>query len=268
METINQKDLSYWQPAPNTNNKEIIYKMPKVKSPNRAYLIIIWLIISTFSIANSCKAQSKYFVAKDVIDKTEQLIKSNAKWTHLKNNEKIDGYSRVGDSIFGGEISCNISPLKNVDSKTFEIYPGSKYGRDKNYVYYPLVTSCVDYDDCGVCYYSKIIVENANSSTFDYLGNDYATDGKNVFFRGELISGADGSSFNVIVGSEFAYLAKDKNHVFRLGKIFENADASTFYIIKDERSATKNSEDKITVGDKDSKWEIVPPDQITKIESK
>lgn len=63
---------------------------------------------------------------------------------------------------------------------------GTKYAKDNIHVYYPLEIPCVDYEDCGVCYYGKIIIDNANPRTFKYLGKDYATDGENVFFSWKI----------------------------------------------------------------------------------
>jgi hypothetical protein len=127
-------------------------------------------------------SQSKYFRPTGIVDRTKSLSGKNA-WTSLNDKEQIDGYTRIGDSIFGGEIACNITPLKNIDFKSFEVLAGTKYAKDTNHVYYPLEIFCVDYADCGVCYYSKIILENANPDSFRYLGKDYATDNKHVYFR-------------------------------------------------------------------------------------
>jgi hypothetical protein len=216
----------------------------------------------------SCSGQSKYFEPKGIIDKTKELVDKKI-WTSLNDKERIDGYTRIGDSIFGGEIACNIKPLKNIDTKSFKVLPGTQYAKDANHVYYPIETNCIDYTDCGVCYYSKIILENANPASFEYLGKDYATDGKLVFFRGQLLQGADGATFKVIDGPEYFYFATDKNHVYKHDKIFNDADPATFYYDKtDPRNRVSEYDNKYIIGDKNNKWEYIPPDQIKKIAKK
>jgi hypothetical protein len=146
----------------------------------------------------SCKGQSKYYQPVGIIDRTKELSGKTA-WTILQKNECIDKYTRIGDSIFGGEIACDIEPLKNLDAKSFQVLPGTGYAKDKNHVYFPINTSSIDYSDCGVCFFEEILVENANPVTFQYLGKDYATDGKLVFFRGQLLENANGPTFRVNV---------------------------------------------------------------------
>lgn len=229
----------------------------------------IGILILTLITFTNCNSQVKYFVATGITDKTEQFLKSKTGWTSLKDKERIDGYTRIGDSIFGGEIACNVQPLKDIDIQSFKVYPGTKYAKDKNHVYFPLSINCVDYEDCGVCYYDKIIIENANPLTFKYLSKDYATDGENVYFRGKLIKDADGKTFNIVEGPEYFYFATDKNHVYMHDKIFKNADPSTFHYDKmDIRNSVSDADAKYIIGDKDNEWEYMLPDGIKKIEKK
>ena len=227
------------------------------------YIFALFLLTLT-----SCSGQTKYYQATGVIDKTKELLGKNI-WTALKDKERIDGFTRIGDSIFGGEIACNIKPLKNIDVKTFKVLAGTQYAKDINHVYYPLEVPCIDYTDCGVCYYGKIIIENANPINFKYLGKDYATDGKYVFFRGQLLEGADGVTFKVIEGPEYFYFATDKNNVYKHGNIFKNADPSTFYYDKtNPKNKVSEFDNKFIIADKNNKWEYTPPDQIKKIDEK
>ena len=108
----------------------------------------------------------------------------------------------------------------------------------------------------------KIIIENANPETFKYLEKEYATDGKNVYFRGELIKGADGKTFKVISGPEYFYFATDKDHVYKHDWVFKEADSKTFYFYKNDK---KNNEYRFIIGDKDKKWEFIPPNTINEI---
>jgi DKNYY family len=225
---------------------------------------IIILIFSIF--ITSCKGQNRYFEPTGIIDKTEIYTKNNQSWISLKDKESVDGYTRIGDSIFGGEIACNIEPLKGIDLKTFKLLPGTKYAKDKNHVYYPLEIPCIDYTDCGVCFYGKIIIETANPKKFKYLGKEYATDEKNVYFRGELIENADGETFKVIDGPEYFFFATDKNYVFKHNEIFKNADSKTFYYDKtDKRNIVQKYEHKFIIGDKNKEWIFIPPNEIKEV---
>jgi hypothetical protein len=227
------------------------------------YIFTLFLLTLT-----SCSGQKKYFQPTGIIDKTKELLDKNI-WTQLNDKERIDGYTRIGDSIYGGEIACDVKPLSNIDVPSFKVLAGTQYAKDTNHVYYPLEVPCIDYTDCGVCYYSKIIIEGANPATFQFLGKDYATDGKLVFFRGELLQGADGATFKVIEGPQYFYFATDKNHVYKHDKVFNDADPSTFYYDKtDPRNKVSEYDNRFIIGDKNSEWEYIPPDQIKKVDKK
>src|SRR5690554_1381899 len=134
---------------------------------------------------------------------------------------------------------------------------------------YPLEQPCIDYVDCGVCYYGKIIMESANPERFKYLEKEYATDGKNVYFRGELITDADGETFKVINGPEFFFFAVDKNNVYKHKWIFKDADSGTFYFdATDDRNIINEYEYKFIIGDKSKEWEFIPPNTINEIKKK
>jgi len=231
-------------------------------------------IFALFFILTSCigrnhrkeNGQREYFRPVGIIDRTKEFSGRNI-WVSLNDKERIDGYSRIGDSIFGGEIACYVEPLKNIDIKTFQVLTGTDYAKDKKNVYYPLQVTCIDYIDCGVCFYTEIIVKRANPLKFKYLGKDYATDGKLVFFRGKLLRGADGATFKVIEGPRFFFFATDKNQVYEHDKIFQEADPTTFYYGKtDPRNKVLECEDRYIIGDKNHKWEFIPPDKIRKID--
>ena len=225
------------------------------------------IVILTFIIfLTSCRVQNKYFEPTGIVDKTEEYSKNEKIWISLKDKQSVDGYTRIGDSIFGGEIACNVEPLKGIDIKTFKVLAGTNYAKDKNNVYYPLEQPCIDYEDCGVCYYAKIIMENATPENFEYLGKEYATDGKNVYFRGELIPNADGETFKIINGPKFFYFAVDKNNVFKHNRIFKEADSETFYYdSNDKRNIVREYEHKFIIGDKNKEWEFIPPNTINEI---
>ena len=226
------------------------------------YILFIALLLS------GCVDQNRYFEPEGIIDKTQEYVKENKGWTILEDKIRVDGYTRIGDSIFGGEIACNVDPLENIDIDTFEVLPGTKYARDKNHVYYPLVIPCIDYTDCGVCFYEQVIVKDADPKTFRYLKKEYAVDRQNVYFRGEKIEKADPMTFRVIDGPEYFYFAADSNHVYRHNQIFKEADPATFHYDKEDERNTTGLLPDIIIRDKEHEWQYTPPSTIKEIEKK
>ena len=210
-------------------------------------------------------SKNKYFEPIGIINRTSEFTNAYT-WVKLGDKECIDGYTWIGNSIFGGEIACNISPLINIDISSFEVYAGTQYAKDKNHVYYPIVIPCIDFEDCGVCFFSEYIIKGANPETFRYLDKDYAKDNKFVYFRGKKIENADSKSFKVIEGPDSFYFAKDKNNVYKHSSTFKDADALSFmYDANDYR----NKPDPIKIyiiKDKNNVWKYSPPDLIKKIE--
>ena len=218
-------------------------------------------------LIGNCNCQNQYFEPKGIVERTEEYKSCEESWIVLKDKERADGYTRIGDSIFGGEIACNVKPLNNIDIGSFRVLAGTKYARDKKHIYYPIEITCIDYEDCGVCYYEKYIVKNAIPETFRYLGKEYSTDGQNIYFRGELIPGADGKTFKVINGPEYFFFGTDKNHVYNHNNKFKNADPLTFYYDRnDSRNVCSEFDIKYVIGDKNKEWLFIPPKTIKEIE--
>ena len=77
----------------------------------RRQIYIFILFIGLFG----CIGKNRYFEPEGIVDKTEEYVKDNKSWTKLEDKVSVDGYTRIGDSIFGGEIACNVEPLENID---------------------------------------------------------------------------------------------------------------------------------------------------------
>ncbi|MFZ4455668.1 MAG: DKNYY domain-containing protein [Bacteroidales bacterium] len=210
---------------------------------------IFILFIMTYSW---CYGQTKYFQPTGIVDKTEEYIKNHVGWILLNNNESVDGYTRIGNSIYGGKIGCNVKPLKGIDVKTFKVLAGTNYAKDKNHLFYPQVIDIIEDIDCNASFYSELIVYKANPKYFQYLGNNYGTDDKNVFLKGYIIEKADSKTFKIIKGGNNIYFGVDKQHVYVDGEKVKDADPFTFhYDDKDSR----NNEDISIFRDKNKVWE-------------
>lgn len=95
------------------------------------YILALFLFTLT-----SCIEQSNYFEPTGIVDKTDELAGKNI-WVSLNDKERIDGYTRIANSIYGGEIACNVKPLDNIDIQSFTVLAGTQYAKDTNHVYYP-----------------------------------------------------------------------------------------------------------------------------------
>lgn len=142
----------------------------------RLYIIII--ILCAFLV--SCK-EKKY------------NYKSKGEWVHLKNGETIDGYTRIGDSIYGGYgdsiyLHTTMPALKGVDVSSFMVCKNTGYAKDSYHVYYPLWVVCEDAMDFGGCYFKDYIMEDVSSESFIYIGRGYATDGYKLFKKGKAVN--------------------------------------------------------------------------------
>ena len=142
----------------------------------RLYIIII--ILCAFLV--SCK-EKKY------------NYKSKGEWVHLKNGETIDGYTRIGDSIYGGYgdpiyLHTTMPALKGVDVNSFMVCKNTRYAKDSYHVYYPLRLVCEDAMDFGGCYFKDYIMEDVSPESFIYIGQGYATDGYKLFKEGKEVN--------------------------------------------------------------------------------
>lgn len=228
------------------------------------YKHIIYLVISIATSFDSCQLKSNSKAR--LKDSKRELTKANI-WISLNEKETVDGYTKLNGLIYGGEIACDVKPLEGIDVPTFQVLPGTKYARDKNHVYYPIRISCIDYTDCGVCYYADVLIAGADPATFVYLNKEYAIDNDQVYFRGEPIKGADSRTFKVIDGPEYFFFARDRSKVYYLNHYFKEADAGSFHF-DPEHPLNVNStyEHVYIVADQHNHWEFRPPGQFKKID--
>ena len=115
-------------------------------------------------------------------------IVDKGEWVKLHKNQRINGYLRIGNQIYGGDIDlCFLkyfTPLKNVDAQTFEVCKNSGYARDKNHVYYPICEIYYEGDTWGGSQFKEYIVVGASPKTFIFLGDDYGIDGYAMYQSG------------------------------------------------------------------------------------
>lgn len=228
---------------------------------------IFGTILAVVLIATNSDGRDLRMLSYEIIDKTEEYKNNGDGWQSLKDKERVDGYTRIGDSIYGGEIHCYAEPLYGIDVGSFKVLAGTKYAKDTNHVYFPLEIMCADYAKCGACFYQKIVLENTNPGTFKYLENDYAVDGDNVFFNGKLMANVKGSKFKTFEGPDYFFFASDGKFVYFRDSVFDGSDPETFRFSKDDSlNITEGQRRRYIITDKHKKWKYYPPKSIIEFE--
>lgn len=99
-------------------------------------------------------------------------------WVPLKNNQKIDVYTRLDNKIFCGEVGCGEHPVKFADANTFSVWPGTGYAKDEKHVYKSLPNQmiCVCGFECSACFNENPILPDADPATFRVIHSDSAVD--------------------------------------------------------------------------------------------
>ncbi|MFZ2522504.1 MAG: DKNYY domain-containing protein [Minisyncoccia bacterium] len=149
-------------------------------------------------------------------------------------------------------------PVEDADLKTFKLID-ENYSKDKNFVYYAfskiekadpetfqiLSNSYRWAKDKNNVYYSARYVEFADARTFIALNSTFGADSLNLFYEGNVVSGSDPATLQLIKWDYPSYL-KDANQVYYDGyqmdfkPIITGADPATFIIVKDHFSKDKN----------------------------
>ena len=92
------------------------------------------------------------------------------------------------------------------------------------------------------------LIPLADAKTFNALSTLYGVDCNNVFYRCDIIEGADPATFTVVEfpidfwssGYMQSFYYKDKTHVYHLGKVLKGADVATFRYATNQYALDKN----------------------------
>lgn len=120
-------------------------------------------------------------------------ISDRGEWISLSDTDSAHGcYMFHNNHIYKGwvtpsEYITRLDTIPYVDMPTFKVCKGTNYAKDKNRVYYPLSYSFWDGMDCGGENIDEYIILTADPETFKYLGNDYAIDRHNMYYKGEIV---------------------------------------------------------------------------------
>ena len=118
---------------------------------------------------------------------------------------------------------CHVIP--GADAETFHAAPvGSTwanaevYARDQSKVFF-----CAELKDQDPC----ATLPGSDPKSFEYIGQYFSRDKRNVFFRDSLVNGADAATFEIFEADDHRgiYRARDKNSVY----IIRRTGAPNFY---------------------------------------
>jgi len=169
--------------------------------------------------------------------------RDTTEWIPLKDGEVREPYKRVGNEIYLFQNNRrDHRRLENVDIETFRIHINARYAKDKHTLYYGFPSFgrdwicglCIDNDPriCAECFEGPI-VPNVDPNMFTILNRgekgDYGTDGKNVYYGGVIIRGADIHSFEILD----RFYSKDKNTAFFKDQKMKDVDVKSFRAIND-----------------------------------
>lgn len=143
--------------------------------------------------------------------------------------------------------------LEGADAETFKTFGFSGvYGKDKNHVYlsglkiqeaepgsFKILEATYQYARDAKHLYAGTRKIGDHPDGFKFLGAGFAVDGQSAFFRGELIDGADGSSFELM--DDKGIYAKDRQHIFYIGKMIPDSHSASFKKIKHSFYADKHA---------------------------
>lgn len=158
----------------------------------------------------------------------EDLTSDSIYWLKLEESEKSGDYFILDEEVYCGEVAHNSYPLKKIDFESFEVLSGTDYAKDKNHVLYPLQTICVDGRNWGNCHCTEYIIEGADPLTFEYIGDGFAKDKKNVYSGGVKIKNAISNEFENL-GEGYA---RDLSHVYFRSKILNEVDPNSFEVLE------------------------------------
>ncbi|MEO9531180.1 MAG: DKNYY domain-containing protein [Crocinitomicaceae bacterium] len=155
------------------------------------------------------------------IPELEEVTTDSIEWLKLEESQKIGDYFILNEEVYCGEVAYNTFPLDGVDINSFEVLSNTKYAKDKNKVYYPLLTVCVDGENWGNCHAVEYIMDGTDPNSFEFLDKDYTKDKNHIYWRGKIVKEADPATFHMVI-KEFDTTALDSRNSFSNGRITQD----------------------------------------------
>lgn len=169
-------------------------------------------------------------------------------WAKDKNSVYYNSY---------GE-GASVKKIEKASAETFRII-NSEYVTDEKYIWSygggepNLLEDVINVENFEVLdkyfsiyendvYQANKKLEGANTKTFRYLQDCYATDGKSIWCRSNKIDNVDIETFKPLGGGFWCY-AKDKSNVYKTSKIWKDFDfdVETFKFLKGDYLKDKNN---------------------------
>lgn len=173
---------------------------------------------STFVIIDNCFAKDAAGVYSGITRMEEADLETFAPF---KGYDCL--YAKDARHVF-----INGSVVPELDPKTF-MPIDTLYAKDSKKVYMNQKQIISDSEDnfvTGADPATFIVLQEPSASGGTYLGTEslYAKDARHVYFGGDVITGADPKTFQVVT----ARFGKDAQHVYLMTEVVPEADATTF----------------------------------------
>ena len=115
-------------------------------------------------------------------------IDDRGTWIGLADEDGIDGYNMVCGTIWSDSINseCDVwcDYIEEIDSASFRVCRGSGYAKDIHHVFFTPEHIPGTIVDPWIGLFSIV---DADPKTFKHIGDGYAVDRKNLFYRGVVI---------------------------------------------------------------------------------
>ncbi|GEM_PF-1132325 len=193
------------------------------------------------SCESSIKECSSCFTPGNLLFLNEpdlEEIPDSIVWISLNDRESLNGFSRIGDSIYQGEsyATCLLPFLEASDD--FEVNRFGRYARDSQHVYHfhgkatsVLCPNCKE-DFCLNYFCPEFILTEANPNTFQVLTSGYAIDDQHYYFGATQITDAQDSIRFPDMPLHCAITSKS---VYLRDELVVGADPNSFHYDPDDR---------------------------------
>ncbi|QJD98080.1 hypothetical protein HH214_20465 [Mucilaginibacter robiniae] len=167
-------------------------------------------------------------------------------------------YSRGNGKIYYLKVGSGYYDVDSADAGTFKAFntvnDRGTMGKDARHVFFKtaivpgLKPEEVIYMGNNFCktkhgiFYGNTHLKTADSASFHYIRNYYAADGKHLYYKQNVVIGADANSLQAIIydtehGNPPDEYIRDRNHVYFRGICIKGAQPSAFTFLKVEDDA-------------------------------
>lgn len=169
-------------------------------------LILILISMSMISCIPNKSSESQEHSSKNDYS---SIVEEKCEWVEITEIKQYNGfYLSSKGYVYGLNIDSDdafpiddylqsLTPMPYVDARTLKICindDNEPYAKDSTRVYYAYFNEPVFVDGENMCaelYEGDVSIKGADPNTFKYLGQGYAVDKNNMYYRGQRIEWND-----------------------------------------------------------------------------